>query len=217
MACSPRRSGLIVTVTDVMPKHHRQLDASVEASGPHAFAVRETVVRLSTARVHRTPCPTFRDDREAPLLIGLGWREVLAVICPTPKGEYFWRKGWTGFRNAKVICPSGRSSCRQTCTKDLQHSEFGLLPPLGNPRDSDLLGWPALGAPAPENTRPEKWLEVPLRGAVLCDPMALPSRPFLPLTSRFCATSYARFRIVNAATWHQSWRKRKPLLLRRPR
>jgi len=34
--------GLLVTVVRAMPKHRRQLDASVEASGPHDFAVRVT-------------------------------------------------------------------------------------------------------------------------------------------------------------------------------
>jgi hypothetical protein len=46
-------------------KHHRQLDASVGASGPHGFAVRVSVVRPrkmfapSCFRVHRIPSPTF--------------------------------------------------------------------------------------------------------------------------------------------------------------
>jgi hypothetical protein len=43
----------------------RELDAGVEASGPHDFAVRVSAVRprkrfaLSCFRVHRIPCPTF--------------------------------------------------------------------------------------------------------------------------------------------------------------
>jgi hypothetical protein len=40
-------------------KHHRQLDASRGASGPHDFAVRDIVIRLVTYRVHRIPLPTF--------------------------------------------------------------------------------------------------------------------------------------------------------------
>ena len=39
-------------------KHHRQLDASVGASGPHDFAVRVSAVRQRAARVHRIPPPT---------------------------------------------------------------------------------------------------------------------------------------------------------------
>jgi hypothetical protein len=37
----------------------RQLDASVEASRPHDFAVRASCVRLAHDRVHRIPYPTF--------------------------------------------------------------------------------------------------------------------------------------------------------------
>jgi hypothetical protein len=41
--------GLFVTITGAMRKHRRQFDASVEASGPHDFAVREVnVIRRLT-------------------------------------------------------------------------------------------------------------------------------------------------------------------------
>jgi hypothetical protein len=44
-----------------------KLDASVEASGPHDFAVRKLSAFVkSAARVHRIP-PRVRDDREPPL------------------------------------------------------------------------------------------------------------------------------------------------------
>ena len=52
--------------------HHRwrsephQLDAGVEASGPHVFAVRFTPFVIGTLSVHRIP-PRVRDDREPPL------------------------------------------------------------------------------------------------------------------------------------------------------
>ena len=45
--------------------------------------------------VHRIPCPTFRDDREAPLLSGPGRREAVEMICPTGRAKYFCAKGWT--------------------------------------------------------------------------------------------------------------------------
>jgi hypothetical protein len=35
----------LVTVTSVMPGHYRRLDANPGASGPHAFAVRECLIR----------------------------------------------------------------------------------------------------------------------------------------------------------------------------
>ena len=44
-----------------------KLDASVEASGPHDFAVRLSAVRQKRIRVHRIP-PRVRDDREPPLM-----------------------------------------------------------------------------------------------------------------------------------------------------
>ena len=53
---------------------HR-LDASVEASGPHDFAVRKIgALVFSTVCVHRIPS-RVRDDRETPLC-GTGWRII---------------------------------------------------------------------------------------------------------------------------------------------
>src|SRR5205085_1387532 len=49
-------------------KYFRQLDASVGASGPHDFAVREArafVFRATSRPPH--PAPNVRDDRETPL------------------------------------------------------------------------------------------------------------------------------------------------------
>jgi hypothetical protein len=37
----------------------------------------------------------FRDDRDPPLF-RVGWRELVEMICPTTKAEYFLRGGWTG-------------------------------------------------------------------------------------------------------------------------
>ena len=56
IARSPRRSGFLVTVAG--GKFSRQLDASVEASGPHDFAVRIRAVRQGHFHVHRIPHPT---------------------------------------------------------------------------------------------------------------------------------------------------------------
>ena len=66
MSYSPRRSGFFVTVIPEKLASH-ELDASVEASGPHDFAVRElSALVFGAARVHRIP-PRVRDDREPPL------------------------------------------------------------------------------------------------------------------------------------------------------
>jgi hypothetical protein len=47
----------------------RLLDANLEASGPHDFAVRFNAVRQGRIHVHRIPL-RVRDDREPPL-----WKE----------------------------------------------------------------------------------------------------------------------------------------------
>jgi hypothetical protein len=44
-----------------------KLDTSVEASGPHDFAVRLSAIRQRRIRIHRIPF-RVRDDREPPLL-----------------------------------------------------------------------------------------------------------------------------------------------------
>src|SRR5215210_8379969 len=54
----------------------RQLDASVGASEPHVFAVREArAFVFRAARVHRIP-PRVRDDREPPLW----WDETATLM-----------------------------------------------------------------------------------------------------------------------------------------
>ncbi len=57
-----------------------KLDASVGAPGPHSFAVRGSAVRLAGTSRPSHPAPNVRDDREAPLLIGGGTREMMVVI-----------------------------------------------------------------------------------------------------------------------------------------
>jgi hypothetical protein len=74
IARSSRRSGCLASVA---PKKlaSQELDASVEASEPHTFAVRLSAVRYRHIRVHRIP-PRVRDDREPPLM----W-DGTAMIC----------------------------------------------------------------------------------------------------------------------------------------
>jgi hypothetical protein len=82
-----------------------KLDASVGASGPHDFAVRGiSALVFGAARVHRIP-PRVRDDREPPLCEA-GRGELVEMICPTGKAEYFSRRGWTDFSRDR---PSGKS------------------------------------------------------------------------------------------------------------
>ena len=86
-----------------------RLDASVEASGPHDFAVRFSTVRQRRIHVHRIP-PRVRDDRETPL----EWDETagdIELICAFGKSEYFCTRGWTDRSLYRVICPAGYRPC----------------------------------------------------------------------------------------------------------
>jgi len=53
----------------------KNLNASVEASGPHDFAVRFSAIRQKRIRVHRIP-PRVRDDRDTPL----EWDETARIL-----------------------------------------------------------------------------------------------------------------------------------------
>ena len=61
-------TGFLATVVSVMRKHHRRLDASIGASGPHDFAVRKSRGSSTRAtRVHRSPRPTLMTMANVPL------------------------------------------------------------------------------------------------------------------------------------------------------
>ena len=83
----------------------RKLDASVEASGPHVFAVRVGTVRYRHLSVHRIP-PRVRDDREPPLMWD-GTALISEVIWVWREEAIFLQRGLD--RNS-VICPSGLKS-----------------------------------------------------------------------------------------------------------
>jgi hypothetical protein len=76
----------------------QELDASVGASGPHDFTVRNeprsSVVAPTSTASHRN----VRDDREPPL-IRRETRGFKSVICPTAKAEYFYAKDWTDLKD----------------------------------------------------------------------------------------------------------------------
>jgi hypothetical protein len=105
---SPRRSGFL----SPSPRNALALsrvDASVEASGPHGFAVRERRIRLSRRPRPSHPALNVRDDRETPLPKERGTGELVDLICPTGQAKYFSRGGWTGFSEN---CPTGKSPTR---------------------------------------------------------------------------------------------------------
>jgi hypothetical protein len=70
-----------------------ELDAGVEASGPHDFAVRKLKrIRQSAACVHRIP-PRVRDDRDTPL----EWDETAKSI------QLIWVRRKEKFRKFRNI------------------------------------------------------------------------------------------------------------------
>jgi hypothetical protein len=71
------------------------LDTSVEASGPHDFAVRVGAFRQARIRVHRIPLPPSVTIAIRPSY-GNETARVLKVFLPKGEAEYFCGMGWTG-------------------------------------------------------------------------------------------------------------------------
>jgi hypothetical protein len=103
-------------ITCVMRGHHHELDASVGASGPHDFAVRQYAarqregLRLGDLRpLH--PAPNVRDDRDTPLSKGYGMARVVKVIWVGRERKCFYGRDWTGAKSAEVVrAPIGQSA-----------------------------------------------------------------------------------------------------------
>src|SRR5437762_10603543 len=83
--------------------YFRQLDAGVEASGPHDFAVRVQHVSSSMLPRPPHPVPTSVTIAKRPFVWD-GMGELLKMLLPTRKAEYFCDQGWTA---VSLICPSG--------------------------------------------------------------------------------------------------------------
>jgi hypothetical protein len=89
ISSSPRRSGFLVTVTSqVSPT---KLDAGVEASGPHDFAVRIRRCRQQHHPRPPHPAPTFVTMANAPLS-GRDGHDI-ELIWISEKQKYFLRRG----------------------------------------------------------------------------------------------------------------------------
>jgi hypothetical protein len=87
-----------------------KLDASVGASGPHDFAVRESIIRPRAYTRLTLPRPSHpalyvRDDRDTPLLMRRDG-DSIRLILANREAEYFSRGGWTGKSPGS---PSGKS------------------------------------------------------------------------------------------------------------
>jgi hypothetical protein len=85
---------LIATIIGAMRKHRRQLDASVGASGPHAFIVRADAARLTAPARPPHPATNVCDVRDTPLREDAG-RHVYAPFPNFWKAKYFGQKGLT--------------------------------------------------------------------------------------------------------------------------
>jgi hypothetical protein len=86
--------GLFVTVVSAMRKHCRQLDISVEISGPYDFAVRPARVRLCTPKASTASRPAFVTIASRPSDRG-GTGESIKLFLPNGEAKYFLKEGWT--------------------------------------------------------------------------------------------------------------------------
>ena len=112
----------------------QDLTPTIEASGPHDFTVRVSIVRPRAAdRSQAKACPAItstrptlpastashpdvRDDRDTPL-VGDETVTDMQVICANMKSKYFCKRGWTG---KSVNCPSGKSWMAVTANRNVQ-------------------------------------------------------------------------------------------------
>jgi hypothetical protein len=73
------------------------LNAGIEASGPHDFAVRfRNAFVFRTQSVHRIPRPTSVTIAKRPSVEGHGTARFMDLIWVKREGIYFQRKDWTG-------------------------------------------------------------------------------------------------------------------------
>ena len=63
-------------------KHHRRLDASIGASGPHDFAVRNDTIRQLCRSRPPHPAPTFVTIGQTPLFVGRDGDEYATDLGP---------------------------------------------------------------------------------------------------------------------------------------
>ena len=119
----PQRAwGMVLTVSFVLSPvtglfcHRRLQDHRlanlISASGYQDHTTSPSAWLISSASPKRPshPAPTFRDDREAPLLVGHGMARTSKGDLPDGESENFFDEGMDkGGRGAGVICPSGKS------------------------------------------------------------------------------------------------------------
>jgi hypothetical protein len=124
-SCSPRRSGLFVTVAGGYL--FRQLDAGVEASEPHDLAVRKIgalVLALPASTASRPSSVTIAKRPS----VGRDARDIKVILVKRER-EYFCKRGWTGhLAKHQLICPSGKITRGRTRHRT-NKSRFSSLRP----------------------------------------------------------------------------------------
>jgi hypothetical protein len=91
-------------------KHHRQLDASVGASGPHDFAVRKSAPSSAAPLASIASRSNVRDDRDTPLCVGRDGER-----CRSDLGEKNTRIFLQeGLDTDLLICPVGHSDLNES-------------------------------------------------------------------------------------------------------
>ena len=88
----PGESGFVATIPSATRKRCRRVNASVEASGPHDFAVRRPRRSSSAQPRPPHPAPNVRDDsRNAPLTMGTGRASYGCDFSETRREIFFGR------------------------------------------------------------------------------------------------------------------------------
>jgi hypothetical protein len=104
-SCSPRRSGLFVTVAGGYL--FRQLDAGVEASEPHDLAVRKIGALVLALPASTASRPSSVTIAKRPF-VGRDARDIKVILVKRER-KYFCKWGWTGeLAKHELICPSGK-------------------------------------------------------------------------------------------------------------
>jgi hypothetical protein len=104
-SCSPQRSGFLVTVTPEKLAS-QELDAGVEASGPHDFAVRKLAHSSPTPPASIASRSALMTLRNAPLSGQDG--ESCRSDLPDARSQIFLQRGLDReIYQDRLICPSG--------------------------------------------------------------------------------------------------------------
>jgi hypothetical protein len=122
LVCHRRLADMALSAPGRADWSPQDLTPTIEASGPHDFTVRVSIVRpRAPDRSQAKACPAItstrptlpastashpdvRDDRDTPL-VGDETATDMQVICANMKSKYFCKRGWTG---KSVNCPSGK-------------------------------------------------------------------------------------------------------------